>query len=110
MSYFYLADFRSSQNFQTDFSCSKVDGIQESFPPFHLRADSEKCIGPKPNNPEYQNMNGTCNPCCAKVTGSSENGNECVNQEKKSKIVSEIVERGVFLIRLNHSPGLVFLL
>ena len=43
-------------------------------------------------------MNGACNPCCGNVEPSQEDKNE----EKKSKIVSEIVERGVYKLILRN--------
>ncbi|XP_033209848.1 uncharacterized protein LOC117168364 isoform X2 [Belonocnema kinseyi] len=57
----------------------------------------------KTSDPEYQKMNVSCNSCCANVTGSNKNENECVNQEKKSlpyKEIEAIINNNRMIIRV----------
>ncbi|XP_043467282.1 uncharacterized protein LOC122501689 [Leptopilina heterotoma] len=59
--------------------------------------DSEKCVCPKKSEAGYQKLKGTCDIYCE---GNKKPGNDCTNEdvieeEKKSKVFSEIVEKGL---------------
>lgn len=56
----------------------------------------ENCVCLKPNETNYQSLKGTCDICCkGNINSTNVYAKEDLVEEEKSKVFSEIVEKGI---------------
>ncbi|XP_051158084.1 uncharacterized protein LOC127279640 [Leptopilina boulardi] len=79
---------------KSDFTHQKISKTFSLISSENSIQDLEKCVCPKPSEKGYKKLKGTCDICCK----GNKSKNECTEDlidEKRSKVFSEIVEKGL---------------